>query len=37
MTPLYAGVGNVGMRLMGGGIFAAALRAVCNLVIKRLR
>ena len=35
MTPLNSGVGNVGMCLAGGAIFAAALGCVSNLILKK--
>ena len=35
MTPLDSGAGNVGMCLVGGAIFAAALGAVSNMILKR--
>ena len=35
MTPLDSGVMNVGMCLAGGAIFAAAIGAVSNMVLKK--
>lgn len=35
LTPLDSGVGNVGLCLAGGAIFAAAIGAVSNLVLKK--
>ncbi|MBR1781846.1 MAG: ABC transporter permease [Oscillospiraceae bacterium] len=35
LTPLNSGVGNVGMCLVGGAIFAAAIGAVSNAVLKK--
>ena len=35
LTPLDSGVMNVGMCLAGGAIFAAAIGAVSNMVLKK--